>query len=368
MPLGAPAAARTGGELSVQAEVDVQGRRTLVMLEQMLAVRFDAHEPPTVQQFGTCDESSLRAGQRNDLPTEHSSAAPAPDGAACVPQASDSATDPHGAHQRTVRANSRPCITTAATSELLVAVNCRCPRTHEDKTCHVPTPRFPECPIPARSTWRARAIRPGRHVAGGRWAIDAARSTLAGIRYGSACSPPRMGRSLTSAGTWISPWIRRQHGGGQVGTASSDQWQCLHGLAVARRRPDRQCANPAIGFVSRALRASTRQTWLLDGLLATDSAVLDVTLDMMDPVRQDGAFLFRAKGRLPSREAVRLLSHPGVERVLGKTMALDLTVVAMPGPARTVRVPEANGWIGQTNARPGPNPCGSTRARLFCVV
>ncbi len=186
-------------------------------------------------------------------------------------------------------------------------------------------------------TWRPQATDIAAQVTAGRWAIDATRSTLR--------VSVRVGVLATARGTFadvvghvdfaVDPTASRVEV--SVGTSSlSSGSACLDSLLHGAGVID-SAANPTIGFVSRALRPRPAGGWFLDGLLATDSAVLDVTLDMTDPVRQDGAFLFRAKGRLPSREAVRLLSHPGVERVLGKTMELDLTVVAVPGPANRSR-------------------------------
>jgi polyisoprenoid-binding protein YceI len=191
----------------------------------------------------------------------------------------------------------------------------------------------PDAVIPgARSVINAAppgSFTPAGTLPTGRWAIDAARSTLR--------VSVRVGMLATAHGTFadvsghvdvtsdpVDSTVAVTVGTASLSSGSACMDSLLHGAGLVD-----SAKNPCIGFVSRSVRASTPQTWLLDGRLATDSAVLDVTLDMMTPVAHDGAFLFRASGRLPSEQAVRLLSHPGVERVLGRTMALDLTVVAI---------------------------------------
>jgi polyisoprenoid-binding protein YceI len=104
----------------------------------------------------------------------------------------------------------------------------------------------------------------------------------------------------------------------------------LHGAGIL------DCArNPLIRFESTKLQQRPAGRWLLRGVLATDSAVLDVTLEMGEPVQRSGAYLFRASGVLPSEDATRLLARNGVQRILGKTMKLDLTVSAVPREAIT---------------------------------
>ena len=172
---------------------------------------------------------------------------------------------------------------------------------------------------------------PAPVVPAGRWIIDAASSTLeVSVKVGifatvhgsfadvsghlDLTADPQQSRVQVSVGT------------ASLSSGSACMDAVLHGAGVVD-----SARNPSIEFVSRALRpGSTGGTWLLDGLLATENAVLDVTLKMTDPLEQDGALLFRAKGSLQSKDAVRLLSQPGVERVLGRTMGLDLTVVAVP--------------------------------------
>lgn len=168
----------------------------------------------------------------------------------------------------------------------------------------------------------------------GRWLIDAARSTLR--------VSVKVGLFATVHGTFadvtghvdVTADPAGSHVEVVVGTASlSSGSACMDTLLHGAGLID-SARNPSIGFVSRTVRpGNVPGSWFLDGLLATDGAVLDVTLEMRDPVHTGGALLFRATGSLPSREAVRLLSQPGVERAIGKTMGLDLTVVAVPAPA-----------------------------------
>lgn len=164
----------------------------------------------------------------------------------------------------------------------------------------------------------------------GRWLIDASRSTLR--------VAVKVGVLLTVSGTFADVCgaveIAEDPADSRVqvavGTASlSSGSNCMDALMHGAGVVD-SARNPTIDFVSTALRPGRKAgCWLLEGVLATDSALLDVTLEMLDPVARDGRLTFRATGVLPSREAVRLLSQPRVERVLGPTMRLDLTVVAI---------------------------------------
>ena len=163
----------------------------------------------------------------------------------------------------------------------------------------------------------------------GRWFVDARRSTLK--------VSVKVGLLATVHGTFadvaghvdIAPDPLDSRVEVSVATASlSSGSSCmdalLHGAGVID-----SVRNPHVGFVSRAVRPGPRTgSWFLDGLIATDSAVLDVTLEMTDPIDDRGDLLFHARGALPSRQAVRLLSQPGVDRLLGRTMGLDLTVRA----------------------------------------
>ena len=174
--------------------------------------------------------------------------------------------------------------------------------------------------------------RPAAPVPGpcGRWLIDAGRSTLqVSVKVGPFVTVRGL-FSDVNGHVDLHPDPTRSRVDVSVGTASLTSGSAcmdalLHGAGVLDSN-----RNPSIGFVSRAVRPGARSgSWLLDGLLATDGAVLDVSLEMTEPLRSDDALVFRATGTLQSKDAVRLLSQPGVERVLGRTMGLDLTVTAV---------------------------------------
>ena len=166
--------------------------------------------------------------------------------------------------------------------------------------------------------------------AAGRWLIDAERSTLR--------VTVKFGRLLTVSGTFGDVYgaveiadapadstVQVSVGTASLSSGSGSMDALMHGARIVD-----SARNPTIDFVSSTLRAGrTADCWLVDGLLATANAVLDVTLEMAAPVVGDGWLTFRATAALPSLEAVRLLSPPGIERVLGPILRLDLTVVAV---------------------------------------
>lgn len=91
-------------------------------------------------------------------------------------------------------------------------------------------------------------------------------------------------------------------------------------------------ANPVLLFTSGNVGPCGTGSWTLAGVLASARSSVDITLEMSAPEPlADGSLLCRARGSIPSAEAVRLLSHPGLERVLGRSMGLDLLVVANRG-------------------------------------
>jgi len=165
----------------------------------------------------------------------------------------------------------------------------------------------------------------------GPWFIDAQRSTLR--------VSVRVGRLVTAHGTFadvtgrvdvaanpIDSRVDVTVGTTSLSSGSACMDAMLHGAGIVD-----STKNPLIAFVSHAIRpGAVAGAWLVDGLLATDSAVLDVTLEMFEPVLAADTLLFHAIGALQSGDAVQLLSQSGVERVLGRTMRLDLTVVAVP--------------------------------------
>jgi polyisoprenoid-binding protein YceI len=164
----------------------------------------------------------------------------------------------------------------------------------------------------------------------GRWLVDGHRSALqVSVKVGMFATA--RGRFHEVAGQVdVAPEHLDSTVQITVRTASlSSGSQCmdtlLHGAGIID-----SAANPTISFVGRALRPVGDGSYLLDGLLTTDGAVLDVTLRMAAPrLGGDGAVTLTASGELTSKDAVRLLSRPGVEKMLGRTMALDLTVVVV---------------------------------------
>ena len=175
---------------------------------------------------------------------------------------------------------------------------------------------------------RPPAGRTADRAPAGRWLIDAHLSTLS--------VAVKLGRLLTVAGTFadvcgtvqitdepVDSRVEVAVGTASLSSGSSRMDAVMHGAGIVDA-----VRNPTIDFLSGGLRPAAAGCWLLDGLLATRSALLDVTLTMPDPVLADDRLTCRATGVLPSREAVRLLSQPGLERMLGPTMRLDLTLVA----------------------------------------
>ena len=160
------------------------------------------------------------------------------------------------------------------------------------------------------------------------WVIDANRSTLrVSVKVGFLTVHGTFADvtgQLELAGDPLSSKVEVRVGTDSLTSGSACMDSLLHGAGVVD-----SARNPLIHFVSTGLEQRSGGRWLLVGRLATDSAALDVTLEMGEPVEQNGSFLFRATGVLPSGEAVRLLAQNGVERVLGKTMKLDLTVSAV---------------------------------------
>ena len=177
---------------------------------------------------------------------------------------------------------------------------------------------FPSCPagaaIPARAT---------------HWVIDANRSTLrVSVKVGFLTVHGTFADvtgHLELAGDPLASRVQVRVGTESLSSGSACMDSLLHGAGIVD-----SITNPLIHFVSTGLHHRPGRRWLLVGRLATDSATLDVTLEMGEPIEQNGTYLFHATGVLPSGEAVRLLAQNGVERVLGATMKLDLRVSAVP--------------------------------------
>ena len=89
--------------------------------------------------------------------------------------------------------------------------------------------------------------------------------------------------------------------------------------------------NPTIAFDSHELR-HTGQGYELRGILVTNGGLMEVSFELEEPEFADADSLtIRARGVLTSRDAVRLLSCAGMERVLGKSMTLDLLLTVTRG-------------------------------------
>lgn len=93
--------------------------------------------------------------------------------------------------------------------------------------------------------------------------------------------------------------------------------------------------NPMIGFRSVGLhRVSDSDHYELAGILTTNRGDLAVRFELICLGRQPERVRLRATGSIGSKDAVALLSQPGLERVIGKQMSIDLTVEATRGPRR----------------------------------
>lgn len=178
----------------------------------------------------------------------------------------------------------------------------------------------------------ARTAPAGTTATTGRWTIDAGRSTLqVSVKVGLLATV--RGRFAEVTGfVEITDDPARSTVSVTVPTASLTSGSHTMDTVLHNAGLVDSAKNPVIVFVSRAVRpGSVTGSWFLDGLLATDGDVLDVTFEMTEPEADpDGCMVFRASGSLSSKDAVRLLSHPGVDRLLGRSMGLNLTVVAVP--------------------------------------
>ena len=164
----------------------------------------------------------------------------------------------------------------------------------------------------------------------GRWLIDAARSTLqVSVTVGMVATVrgrfAQMSGSVDIALDPTASSVSVNVGTSSLTSGSGAMDALLHQAGIVD-----SARNPAIAFASRDIRPAAKAgRWLLDGLLATDGGILDITLQMPRPVlAADGTLQVSARGQLSTKDAVRLLSRPGVDRLLGRTMGLDLTVVA----------------------------------------
>ncbi|MDN5857022.1 MAG: YceI family protein [Pseudonocardia sp.] len=108
-----------------------------------------------------------------------------------------------------------------------------------------------------------------------------------------------------------------------TGSATRDAMLTAAGLID----PD---AGPALRFRSRAL-AHNGAGLVVEGLVGTDRAVAPLRLDVATPRVASGPILTLRAGGAIGRDAIgALLTRPGVERLLGATSKLDLTVALQP--------------------------------------
>lgn len=107
-------------------------------------------------------------------------------------------------------------------------------------------------------------------------------------------------------------------------TSGSAHWD---GVLLAAGLVD-TTTNPTISFESTGITARGVH-WLLGGLLVTERGCLPVEFQLECLGQRTDRIRFRATGAISSRDAVRLLSQPGVERLIGRTMTVDLVVEAV---------------------------------------
>lgn len=169
----------------------------------------------------------------------------------------------------------------------------------------------------------------GTPAAAGRWRIDAAASALqisvkVGFvatvtgRFTRMCGLVHLGGGATDSRIDASV----ETGSLTSGSSSWDTVLINAGLVDTT-------ANPTVSFCSTALRA-VGDHWTLDGDLRTRRGVLPVRLELRCLGQSPERIRFEAVGSIASRDAVRLLSQPGVERLIGRSMALHLRVEAVP--------------------------------------
>lgn len=185
-------------------------------------------------------------------------------------------------------------------------------------------------------TGKAASLRGPQQVAhaaalrgAGRWLIDAERSSLQiSVKVGFVATVSgrftEVRGALELAGDPLSSTIAVEVPTRSL-TSGSSHWDSVllnAGLIDST-------ANPTIAFASTAL-AENNGGWCMFGLLVTERGCLPVSFQLVCLSETVDRMRFRATGSLAARDAVRLLSQPGVERLIGKTMTVDLVVEAVP--------------------------------------
>lgn len=164
----------------------------------------------------------------------------------------------------------------------------------------------------------------------GRWVVDASCSHLqVAVRVGGLASVhgrfPELSGHIEVATDPLASRIVAQ-----VGTATLTTGNAYWDAVLTSAGLVDTAANPIIRFDSTGMSPGTaagrRQ---LNGLLRTRSSELELTLDLAGPIiLAPDRVRFRAHGALPRVRAAQLLSRPGVQRLLGPTLHLDLAVEA----------------------------------------
>lgn len=160
----------------------------------------------------------------------------------------------------------------------------------------------------------------------GTWVVDAGRSSLrVGVKVGLFATAH--GRFTDMAGTArladdpADCQVQVTVTTGSLTSGSATMDGLLRGAGIV------DCtANPELTFRSGTIRP-VRVGWEMAGDLLTAGGVLPLTLAMSDPEADGDDLRLRATGTIASADAIRLLSHPGLGGLLGRTMKLDLEIV-----------------------------------------
>jgi polyisoprenoid-binding protein YceI len=166
-------------------------------------------------------------------------------------------------------------------------------------------------------------------AAPGRWVVDGASSTLQ-ISVGVGFVATVRGRFTEVVGELVvaepraASSIRVEVASASLSSGSS-HWDDV--LRAAGLVDTQTC--PTIGFTSTGLQAAG-DGWTVHGTLRTARGTCPIRLQLHCRSESAARLRFEATGTIPSREATRLLSRPGVQRLLGRSMAVQLLVEAVP--------------------------------------
>jgi polyisoprenoid-binding protein YceI len=163
----------------------------------------------------------------------------------------------------------------------------------------------------------------------GRWVIDGASSSLQ-ISVGVGFVATVRGRFTEVVGEMLiadpreASSIRVEVASASL-TSGSSYWDEV--LRAAGLVDTQAC--PTIGFASTGLRAAG-DGWTVRGTLRTARGTSPIQLQLRCRSESAARVRLEATGTIPSQEATRLLSRPGVQRLLGRSMAVQLLVEAVP--------------------------------------